>query len=55
MSQSISIAPLLWNHQVFSCRDSQITHGKGHKGIIIRCKRQSQFSRIKDAFYRRQK
>lgn len=55
MHQSFSIAPLLWNHQVDSVRDITITHGKGRKGVIIRTRRQSRLSRIKNAFSRGQK
>nr|WP_080737058.1 hypothetical protein [Hafnia alvei] len=38
MKQPISIAPLLWNHQTARSLDTHITHGKGRKGIIIRCR-----------------
>lgn len=50
MRQSISIAPLLWNHQVSSIRNNEITHGKGRKGVIIRSRCNSRLSRIKHAF-----
>lgn len=36
MQHPISIAPLLWNHQIARALDTHITHGKGRKGIIIR-------------------
>jgi len=51
----ISIAPLLWNNQSQRVLDSKITHGKGRKGVIIRTRRQSRLSCIKNAFSRGQK
>lgn len=36
MKTPISIAQMLWNHQVSRPMNASITHGKGRKGIIIR-------------------
>lgn len=39
MQQTVSIAPLLWNHQTARQLDKTITHGKGRQGIIIRARK----------------
>lgn len=51
MQKSVSIAPLLWNHQVSSTCNIKITHGKGRKGIIIRYRRISRMSYIKTVLF----
>ena len=36
MNTPISIAQMLWNHQISHPMNASITQGKGRKGIIIR-------------------
>ncbi len=55
MQQPISITPFLFNHQTIRKLDARITHGKGHKGVIIRSRRMSRLSRIRSVFSRGQK
>lgn len=44
----ISVANFLLNHQVTGALDTRITHGKGRKGIIIRCRRKYPFSQLRN-------
>ena len=43
----ISVTNFLLNHQVTRALDTRITHGKGRKGIIIRCRRERLFSQLR--------